>query len=438
MADANASDSQEPAQRQSSKQSLKAAEEGEAVAATGLQSEEMPPTSPLEPQASRRASQAGSRTGSQLAGSQLAGDPGATMGSAPQNFERQGSQLSRGGSRQMSRQGSVVEPTSSARLEAAAEPVEEPMTPEQLLAERDEQIVQLERELLKKQQQVDSMTRIMESGSQDTKIKLMQDDLNDKSARIKKLEDEVKKEKKRADTAEKRVTETEDELKEARRRSSKSSPMPASPQQKPADDSKLQAVVQEKERQITTLEEQLRQRSTQVQKSEERAVAAERRAANPQIPQEAKQFIIQLQQTLAQKEAQLQQTTQKLDEAREAIVESAGCGFDNDVRLHQAQSALRNIIKKAEASQAGSPQRRWVSTSPGLSQSPAMHVDASQSQSASSPPRAYSASASPPIGGTLSPQVKTTFMVQPGAQPRSVSPTRLRSYYGPDGKVLLY
>eukprot|EP01062_Namystynia_karyoxenos_P034975 TRINITY_DN2561_c1_g1_i1.p1 TRINITY_DN2561_c1_g1~~TRINITY_DN2561_c1_g1_i1.p1 ORF type:complete len:455 (+),score=149.17 TRINITY_DN2561_c1_g1_i1:77-1366(+) len=174
----------------------------------------------------------------------------------------------------------------------------------------------------------ESLTRLMQSSSNDARLRVLTEDLKSRSATIKKLEEEVRRQKDRADKAEAAAARAPPAAAQARR---------------PSDSKALQ----EKDAALKALQQKVQQQDAEIR--ELRELNADQSAL-----QQAQGLIMQMRQGLAERDTELQLLRQKLDRAQEAIVGSAGCGFETDVKLHRARGALVNILKATEGS---SPRR---------------------------------------------------------------------------------
>eukprot|EP01059_Diplonema_ambulator_P007116 TRINITY_DN16647_c0_g2_i2.p1 TRINITY_DN16647_c0_g2~~TRINITY_DN16647_c0_g2_i2.p1 ORF type:complete len:443 (+),score=103.40 TRINITY_DN16647_c0_g2_i2:46-1329(+) len=335
------------------------------------------------------------------------GSPAVTSPVAPPSehaaIVRQGSQVSarsQGTAKQSAADAPVSEPAregtpeGSAHSERAATPLVQSSSPAQE-APRDveTELAEAKNRIYSLEQQNASLQRLMSSSSGDTKIKMMTQDLNKRSERIKALEAEVKKQTKRAEEAEAKARVTTKERRMSR--SSMNVSEKGSAQDK-AVIKELQTKLQETEAKLNEVQRQDRPVSFSVG------------------GQDAQATIFKLQTLLAEREAANQLLEQKLARAQAAIVSSAGAGFENEVKLQQAKSALQSILRSQ------SPQHSTRAPSQPLrggSASPMSHpASPSLTQYPSSRPKAYYETLANPYSSLTS--------YSAVSQPRSVSPTR--------------
>lgn len=182
----------------------------------------------------------------------------------------------------------------------------------------------------------ESMTRLMQSSSQDSKVRLLTEDLSKRAAAIKKLEDEVRTQKRRAEKAEKAAEESS-----AKDKGSK--PVLSTP----VDTKELDA----SKKAASELKKRVESLTDSLEAERDRRLAAEQRAAAGEA---MKQRLQELGQMVVQKDVQIQHLEQRLERALDAIANSAGCGFENDVKLQRTRGALINILKDGGKT-AGSP-----------------------------------------------------------------------------------
>jgi len=183
----------------------------------------------------------------------------------------------------------------------------------------------------------ESMTRLMQSSSQDSKVRLLTEDLSKRAAAIKKLEDEVRTQKRRAEKAEKAAEESSAKDK---------GPKPVS-STAPVDTKELDA----SKKAASELKKRVESLTDSLEAERDRRLAAEQRAAAGEA---MKQRLQELGQMVVQKDVQIQHLEQRLERALDAIANSAGCGFENDVKLQRTRGALINILKDGGKT-AGSP-----------------------------------------------------------------------------------
>ena len=223
----------------------------------------------------------------------------------------------------------VGSPSLAAQDVAAPSPA--PPTPQEAPIEltTEERLEKAERELADSRAKVysleqtnASLQRLMASGSADSKVKLLTADLNKRVEKIKALEAEVKKQTKRADDAETKAKQAS--LKDKRQsRSSMNLSQHGSNQDK--------AVIKDLQAKLAV--------------AEMRGASAEPAQPHSHDGGQAPQVVSKLQTMLAEKETEKLMLSRKLEQAQDAIVSSAGAGFENEVKLQQARSALQSILR---------------------------------------------------------------------------------------------
>lgn len=183
----------------------------------------------------------------------------------------------------------------------------------------------------------ESMSRLMQSSSQDSKVRLLTEDLSKRAAAIKKLEDEVRTQKRRAEKAEAQRDES------SKDKGTSKAPVHIAQ----ADTKELEA----SKKAASELKKRVEALTESLDSERDRRVAAEQRAAAGEA---MKQRFQELGQMVVQKDVQIQHLEQRLARAQEAIVNSAGSGYENDVKLQRTRGALINILKDGGKT-AGSP-----------------------------------------------------------------------------------
>eukprot|EP01061_Rhynchopus_euleeides_P022944 TRINITY_DN37444_c0_g1_i1.p1 TRINITY_DN37444_c0_g1~~TRINITY_DN37444_c0_g1_i1.p1 ORF type:complete len:421 (+),score=157.10 TRINITY_DN37444_c0_g1_i1:183-1445(+) len=196
-------------------------------------------------------------------------------------------------------------------------PVSVALSPEDRLVELESLLATRERELHLSREQVNSLQRLAANSSHDAKIKMLSDERAKLAARVKevetKLTKEVEKWKKEAKAREKEVAELKSREKDRRSR------------------------------------EQVESR-----KSMSRA-EAEALAVSQVAIQELNTKHSAMQKAMAEKDAEVVSLQKQLKRAHDAIEHGATVGYNNEVKLHQARSALHAIM--SEVSLAASPAR---------------------------------------------------------------------------------
>eukprot|EP01065_Artemidia_motanka_P023843 TRINITY_DN284_c0_g2_i1.p2 TRINITY_DN284_c0_g2~~TRINITY_DN284_c0_g2_i1.p2 ORF type:complete len:229 (+),score=99.20 TRINITY_DN284_c0_g2_i1:553-1239(+) len=190
----------------------------------------------------------------------------------------------------------------------------------------------------------------MQGSSQDAKVRLLTEDLSKRAATIKKLEEEVRKQTKRADAA------------EAAAAATRAAPPVAAAAASAATDTKA---LKDKDAAISELKAELERRSATAHKDAGRAASLESSL------QDALRELQVLRQRMVEKEVEITHVRQRLDRAQEAIADSAGAGFESDVKLQRARGALISVLRNADSlsPRSGSPTHTAVSRfcSPGSS-----------------------------------------------------------------------
>eukprot|EP01065_Artemidia_motanka_P022919 TRINITY_DN27181_c0_g1_i1.p1 TRINITY_DN27181_c0_g1~~TRINITY_DN27181_c0_g1_i1.p1 ORF type:complete len:582 (+),score=224.11 TRINITY_DN27181_c0_g1_i1:79-1824(+) len=269
---------------------------------------------------------------------------------------------------------------------------------------------------------------------QDARVKRLSDDLKDRDGTIKRLQGEVADLSKKAQSAEK-------DKKDAQRLSRRMSTCSTA-------DAKA---VQERDRTIKELQEQLERREDELDAARKAAAGArdseqavrglleQTRAAAAAagvevsglqtLPMAGNRASIgaprsgdgaeatALRQQLAQREAEVKQLLLRLDRAQDAIICTAGSGFENEVKLQQARSALRCILTAQRSTSASPP--------PGASAAAALLEGAS-------PQSVGSAPVSPPEVGAASCWRSRTDFRSPLGTPPYHAPPRLPGSLSPE------
>eukprot|EP00756_Hemistasia_phaeocysticola_P021664 Hpha_TRINITY_DN15787_c0_g1::TRINITY_DN15787_c0_g1_i1::g.39176::m.39176 len=211
----------------------------------------------------------------------------------------------------------------------------------------------------------ESLSRLMQSSSQDAKVRLLTEDLNKRAAAIKKLEDEVRNQKKRAERAESKLEEKDSKA-----------PGAAAPSAAPADTKELDA----KKKEISELKKKVESLNSSLDTERDRRAAAEQRAAAGEA---MKLRLQEVSQAIIQKDVQIHHLEQRLQRAQDAIVNAAGSGYENDVKLQRTRGALINILKDGgKQTESPSPARN-----PELAFSPRFIAGYSASPPKSTSPR---------------------------------------------------
>eukprot|EP01062_Namystynia_karyoxenos_P055988 TRINITY_DN4697_c1_g2_i5.p1 TRINITY_DN4697_c1_g2~~TRINITY_DN4697_c1_g2_i5.p1 ORF type:complete len:544 (+),score=195.17 TRINITY_DN4697_c1_g2_i5:95-1726(+) len=299
--------------------------------------------------------------------------------------------LSRQGSYVSQRSGSAAAMRQGTRgsLHVPAEPEYEPDTAAPVVPVQSEvrvdmndptalraRVEELEGQLHSKNQEIArleatnaSLQRLMEAKSSDAKVKTLQDDLAKRAATIKKLEEEIKRLQKKAESSD--------------RETKRLSRLPSNLGDK-GDVEERDRMIRELQSKLQSREEALsaaRSEAAQSKRAAESARAAAEAAGvevNVDIPQSrplsmqldsaavgAQQENFRLRQQLAEKDAERQQLQNRLDRAQDAILSSAGAGFENEVKLQQARTALQCILK-AHRSPSGDAAGRSSQSPTGL------------------------------------------------------------------------
>eukprot|EP01064_Diplonema_japonicum_P000651 TRINITY_DN10428_c0_g2_i1.p1 TRINITY_DN10428_c0_g2~~TRINITY_DN10428_c0_g2_i1.p1 ORF type:complete len:433 (+),score=96.79 TRINITY_DN10428_c0_g2_i1:54-1352(+) len=340
-----------------------------------------------------------------------AGTPIPEVSSPAEEMTRQGSHLS-GRSQGTARASAaslapseprepVPEMAESVHSDRAATPVAPPTTPPEARSVETE-LADARAKVHSLEQQNASLQRLMSSGSGEVKIKMLTQDLAKRSERIKSLEAEVKRLTKRAEEAETKARAN------VQRRASRSS-MNVSEKGSSQD----RAVIKELQAKLHDAEGKIQA----LQTKDGRPTSFPAGGQN-----EAQGTIFKLQTMLAERDAEVQMLQQKLQRAQDAIVSSAGAGFENEVKLQQARTALQSILRSQSpqhsSSRAPSQPTRGASPMSPLSTTAAL----TQYPSTASKPKAYYETLVNPYSTTS--LASPTSAYSPLGQPRSVSPTR--------------
>eukprot|EP00754_Rhynchopus_humris_P013646 Rhum_TRINITY_DN14338_c3_g1::Rhum_TRINITY_DN14338_c3_g1_i1::g.81618::m.81618 len=294
---------------------------------------------------------------------------------------------------------------------AAPEPVPEPeveLTVEEKLARAERELAEAKQKVYSLEQTNASMQRLMASGSGDSKIKLLTADLNKRAEKIKALEGALKKEKHRGDEFEKA-------LKTERSKSNRASRASLN----------LSAGSTGQDKQVIR---ELQAKLEAANKTLSEGGAPPSRPTSQHYPQpESTHAVTKLQAMLTEKESEKQMLKNKLDAAQEAIVSSAGAGFENEVKLQQARTALQSILRSQSPQHSASHSPHSMrAMSPAATLANAASASPFRNYasitSAASKPRAYYEPA-----GSASPLQQYASYASPtasGSQRRDRSPTR--------------
>eukprot|EP01062_Namystynia_karyoxenos_P059416 TRINITY_DN5086_c0_g1_i1.p1 TRINITY_DN5086_c0_g1~~TRINITY_DN5086_c0_g1_i1.p1 ORF type:complete len:678 (+),score=207.93 TRINITY_DN5086_c0_g1_i1:67-2034(+) len=249
--------------------------------------------------------------------------------------------------------------------DAQQEPAEPEPEPEQHAAPAEElggpaaaaEIVK-ENERLKAQ--IESLQRIMASGSQDAKLRRLTEDLATKAKLVKELEGELEKQKKEAARHKADAEKAKKDL--------------AAAQKHPRVDSVKGGGGGADAAKLRELEAKLQRAEARAKEAESAAAAAHaqrrgsaassawsdgpsKRPAPPAAaaarspPADAaqvaslRQQLEALQSGITARDTAIRQLTLKLERAQEAITGSAGIGWESDVKLHQTKSMLQRLLR---------------------------------------------------------------------------------------------
>eukprot|EP01060_Flectonema_neradi_P034845 TRINITY_DN6245_c0_g5_i1.p1 TRINITY_DN6245_c0_g5~~TRINITY_DN6245_c0_g5_i1.p1 ORF type:complete len:438 (+),score=119.40 TRINITY_DN6245_c0_g5_i1:54-1367(+) len=317
------------------------------------------------------------------------------------------------------------EPSPSPNPTPSPAPVEEPpreptppaapLTVEEKLVQAEQELAAAKSKIYSLEQQNASMQRLMSGTSSDAKIKLLNQDINKRIERIKALEAEVKKQTKRAEDAEKKASSG------LSRRASRSSMN--------VSDKASAEKIKELQKQLNASQSKVAELSAgkPATGGTTPTMAPVQHVSQPDAG--SQQLIFKLRTMLAERDAEKQMLEHRLSKAQEAIVSSAGSGFENEVKLQQARSALQSILTSQSPSRSRSPHH----TDRGLSHSPAASPAKYESiTSGAERPKAYYDSAGGIYNPTsamarlssASPQYSSPQYSVPGGYTRNVSPTR--------------
>lgn len=238
--------------------------------------------------------------------------------------------------------------------------------------ELEEELRQKQAENDKLNARIDSMQAVHSGGTEklEGRIERQKEEMAKKDDTIKKLEEEVKKLKKKADNAEGTIQEERRFSRDLSRTLSKVGGNDAAK----ALNKKIEELQEKLAEREEELEAAVAARDLAKQDAEHSRVAAskagvaldrQRESSRQQLGGFGAQAaaVTQLQQSLAEREAEKQQLQLRLDRAQEAIINSAGQGFENEVKLQQARTALQCILKVHKEQSTGSTGRP-VSPSP--------------------------------------------------------------------------
>ncbi|KAJ9462822.1 hypothetical protein DIPPA_59580 [Diplonema papillatum] len=256
------------------------------------------------------------------------------------------------------------------------------------LAAANSRIVSLEKDK-------EALQRLMSSSSGDAKVRILTQDLQKRSEKIKQLEAELKRQMKRVDDAER-------QMKTGRHKDRRHSRASIHDKSSAQD----RAVIKELQQKLVHAEARLKGGHHHVDASSAHSFGEEPRHPNSRDSQ-SQATILKLRSLLAERETEVARLRQRLDRAQEAIVSSAGAGFENEVKLQQARSALKCILSSQ------SPSSRARSPSP-----------ASLAHSQPGSPYASQFYGSAGFGSPEHFSPLATFSAT--SQPRTVSPSRQR------------
>eukprot|EP00756_Hemistasia_phaeocysticola_P009934 Hpha_TRINITY_DN14971_c5_g2::TRINITY_DN14971_c5_g2_i1::g.143949::m.143949 len=220
---------------------------------------------------------------------------------------------------------------------------------EKQLHDKDAELRHERSESEKLNARVESLNRLLSSNTQDSKVKILNEDLQKRAATIKKLEEENKRLSKKAESAGAGT---------ADRRKSRAGSTATSP----ADVADRDAKIKELQNELEQTRSDLTRKRKEVEQGRKALEAAREKAAAAgvdvgemvqRVPSRIQSMAvsssdvenIKLRQMLAEREAEKQQIQCRLDRAQEAILSSAGTGFENEVKLQQARTALQCILK---------------------------------------------------------------------------------------------
>eukprot|EP01059_Diplonema_ambulator_P012727 TRINITY_DN2316_c0_g1_i1.p1 TRINITY_DN2316_c0_g1~~TRINITY_DN2316_c0_g1_i1.p1 ORF type:complete len:571 (+),score=142.20 TRINITY_DN2316_c0_g1_i1:40-1752(+) len=202
--------------------------------------------------------------------------------------------------------------------------------------------------------QIESLQRLMASGNQDTKIHRLQEDLKERALKVKELEQELKK-------AKDENAKLKQEVGAKKGKKAKDTPDTTT-----YHDSRIIAEkdeqIEELQRQVTLLREEARRGSvTDPAELTRRLSHASSHSDGPaparpkssevrtevRYDQAAIQEVKVLKQKLTERDAVIQQLNLKLERAQEAILSSAGVGWEAHVKLHQTKGMLGKMLRAA-------------------------------------------------------------------------------------------
>ena len=220
-----------------------------------------------------------------------------------------------------------------------------PLSTEEKLLQAEQDLAEAKSKIHALEQQNASIQRLMSGQSSDAKIKLLNQDINKRIERIKALETEVKKQTKRADDAEKKASQGG-----MTRRASRSSMN--------VSDKVSADKIKELQKQLNASQTKVAELSAKptggAGGTQTPTIAPIQHASQPDAG--SQQLVFKLRTMLAERDAEKQMLEHRLKKAQEAIVSSAGSGFENEVKLQQARSALQSILTSQSPSRSRSPQ----------------------------------------------------------------------------------
>ena len=186
------------------------------------------------------------------------------------------------------------------------------LSPEARIAELEAQVAAKDRELKLSRDQVEALQRLQANSNTDAKIRVLNEERSKLATRIKETETRLNRE----------IT-------------------------------KLKSDNTTKTQQIGDLKTQLSSRNSGARKSLHSAEAAQ--AAILVQVNELKYKVTDLQKQLTERVTENQSLSNQLAKAQEAIVCGASSGYDSEVKLHQARSALHAIMNEVASAAASSP-----------------------------------------------------------------------------------
>eukprot|EP01065_Artemidia_motanka_P026240 TRINITY_DN3116_c1_g1_i1.p1 TRINITY_DN3116_c1_g1~~TRINITY_DN3116_c1_g1_i1.p1 ORF type:complete len:663 (+),score=200.33 TRINITY_DN3116_c1_g1_i1:56-2044(+) len=244
---------------------------------------------------------------------------------------------------------------------------------------------ELEHENEKLKAQIASLQRLLAGGSQDAKLKRLTEDLAAKAKRVKELEADLGKQKREVESARSEAEKAKKELAAAK---SKKGGHSEHHHHHTASDKDRDREIEQREARIRDLEAKLNKAESAARNRDSAAKAGRTRSGaeperlgsgsawsdvGPQATPKAqtvqkdtaalaqvstlKRQVEQLQSGLTERDAAMQQLKLKLERAQEAIIGSAGSGWESDVKLHQTRAMLQRLLRSVSPHPA-SPQRQ--------------------------------------------------------------------------------